>query len=175
MLFGMKCASRHGWPFYEDSKSFYEEHALCIKCSGTTGRLGPPLLFTNKIKAKSLSAQKQFGNSAYVFNIKLDLWTGCTYGEKIKQLTFFASVPFHWSCVIRWVSECEDKVITSHPYRPNAANATDCWAPLPPAHPQTDPPSVSCGPFVCSVKNTRSLPTTWLYFICISVEFPWWY
>lgn len=25
--------------FYEDSKSFGEEHALCIKCSGTTGRL----------------------------------------------------------------------------------------------------------------------------------------
>lgn len=35
-LFGMRCAPRHGWPFYEDSKSFREEHDLCMKCSGKT-------------------------------------------------------------------------------------------------------------------------------------------
>lgn len=123
-----------------------------------------------KSRTKIQSTQKQFWNSVYI--LKKKNLTGCTYGEKIKQLTFFfASVPFHWSCVIRWVSECEDKVITSHPCRPNAANATDCWAPLPPAHPQTDPPSISCGPFVCSMKNMRSLPMTGSYFIYISAEF----
>lgn len=66
-------------------KSFHEEHDLCVKSSGTTGRLGPPLLFPYKIKKKCQSSFEM----VCVFNKNLTYELGCTYGRKIKQLTFF--------------------------------------------------------------------------------------
>lgn len=118
-LFAMRCTSWHEWPFDEDSKSFHKERDLCIKgfqkCSDTTARPRAMLPFTSKNRKYR----------AY----KLDLWSGSTYGRKIKQLTFFADVPFRWSCVMRWVSECEAKVITDYPYRHQH---------MPPARPFSD-------------------------------------
>lgn len=48
-------------------------------------RFGPQLVSPNKIKKKSQSSSE----TVCTYSIKVDLWTGCTYGRKIKQLTFF--------------------------------------------------------------------------------------